>query len=730
MRTMTTSPLELFVQAKNDIGKMVSEVEEYVVDCMSFLIELPKEKGIVTETQVKALNQYKIQIHGIREVLARDNMKVAFFGRTSNGKSTVINAMLHANILPSGIGHTTNCFCQVVGTDSEEAFLLTEESKEKHSVESVSQLAHALCHERLSEKALVEIHWPKKKCPLLRHEVVLVDSPGIDVSTNTDEWIDRHCLDADVFVLVNNSESILMVTEKNFFHKVSSKLSRPNIFILNNRWDAAALDPRSAEVHQQHMEHNRKFLVEELGICNREEADNRIFFVSAKEALYARLQEQGGLPPHTGAIELEGFANRYFEFQDFEKAFAECLSTSAVKTKFEQHVVRGKSIITDIASEMGKIQERAHHEKSKLMMQRQELVSKLDYVSHQLKLITSDEKDQICHTVEDVERKVSMALNEEIRRLHQLVEEFTADFLPNHIVITAYKRNLNAHLDKGLGSNMRARLSDAIASIVDSAKTTMTNRIKELLPEEKQHLVIARRQDHFEMFYRLNCDNLCEDFKEDIEFRFSLGLAALMHRFLGNKQASRLTIFGHSEPVPRPVLLTPGTPSNEFLPPSSDWAFAAKFLTAAVSGQGITGIVAFTTIVGLKLGWKILAAIGSVYGGIYLYERLTYTNKAKERRFKKQYVAHATKKLRLIVDLTSANCSHQVQQELSGKFARLAHLVDDHMDEMREGASQQEAQIKDLDKILESSRIHRNSANYWFNLFSIFERKYLQIDES
>ena len=51
------------------------------------------------------------------------------------------------------------------------------------------------------------------------------------------------------------------------------------------------------------------------------------------------------------------------------------------------------------------------------------------------------------------------------------------------------------------------------------------------------------------MFYRLNCDNLCEDFKEDIEFRFSLGLTALMHRFMGTKQASRLTIFGQSEPV-------------------------------------------------------------------------------------------------------------------------------------------------------------------------------------
>jgi hypothetical protein len=31
--------------------------------------------------------------------------------------------------------------------------------------------------------------------------------------------------------------------EKNFFHKVSTRLSKPNIFILNNRWDASASEP-------------------------------------------------------------------------------------------------------------------------------------------------------------------------------------------------------------------------------------------------------------------------------------------------------------------------------------------------------------------------------------------------------------------------------------------------------------------------------------------------------
>ena len=79
-------------------------------------------------------------------------------------------------------------------------------------LQSVGQLAHALCKEKLGESQLVHIYWPKDKCLLLRDDVVFVDSPGIDVSPNLDEWIDRHCLDADVFVLVANAESTLMLT--------------------------------------------------------------------------------------------------------------------------------------------------------------------------------------------------------------------------------------------------------------------------------------------------------------------------------------------------------------------------------------------------------------------------------------------------------------------------------------------------------------------------------------
>jgi mitofusin len=75
--------------------------------------------------------------------------------------------------------------------------------------QSVEQRANALSEETLRESDLVHIHWPKDKCLLLRNEVVFVDSPGIDMSSTLDEWIESYCLDADIFVFVANAESIL-----------------------------------------------------------------------------------------------------------------------------------------------------------------------------------------------------------------------------------------------------------------------------------------------------------------------------------------------------------------------------------------------------------------------------------------------------------------------------------------------------------------------------------------
>ena len=43
----------------------------------------------------------------------QQRMKVVFLGNTSNGKSTVINALVKRKVLPVGKGSVTSCFCTI-----------------------------------------------------------------------------------------------------------------------------------------------------------------------------------------------------------------------------------------------------------------------------------------------------------------------------------------------------------------------------------------------------------------------------------------------------------------------------------------------------------------------------------------------------------------------------------------------------------------------------------------
>ena len=48
-----------------------------------------------------------------------------------------------------------------------------------------------------------------------------------------------------------------------------------------------------------------------------------------------------------GAV-LEGYQSRLFEFASFEHTFEECISRSALKTKFAQHASKGKQMASEL----------------------------------------------------------------------------------------------------------------------------------------------------------------------------------------------------------------------------------------------------------------------------------------------------------------------------------------------------------------------------------------------
>eukprot|EP00124_Ichthyophonus_hoferi_P000973 Ihof_evm5s43 gene=Ihof_evmTU5s43 len=349
MRTNTNSPnpLRKFTECKEAMSQQFCSLKEVVERTGEFLFQCEQFDMDPTIKEQKAIHEFQAVVDNIIALLRRDNMKVVFVGHTSNGKSTIINSMLCQSILPMGIGHTTSCFCSVEGTE-EEPYMMRGGNGRRESITHVKQVANALSkgidteeeadNNSSADLTMVRVLWDKKVCRLLGDGVVLIDTPGLDIDEHYDEWIDRYCHDADVFVLVANGESTLKLTEKTFFYEVAKKLSKPNIFLLYNRWDGSDDEDDVEAVRNQHFVNAATFLTEKLGLSI--DPHQRVFFVSAKEALHYRTKAgyKGMNDPQT--------QRRYEEFKRFEHLFETCISESAIGTKFESHIVRGLDIVT------------------------------------------------------------------------------------------------------------------------------------------------------------------------------------------------------------------------------------------------------------------------------------------------------------------------------------------------------------------------------------------------
>ena len=124
----SSSPLKRFSRAKEAISRTYGLIRDRLAEAQSYMqIAHPQSDS----PSISALLD---RTKGIRDILARDHMKVAFFGRTSNGKSSVVNALLGDKVLPAGIGHTTNCFVSVIGDDADKGYLVKPGSQERQDI--------------------------------------------------------------------------------------------------------------------------------------------------------------------------------------------------------------------------------------------------------------------------------------------------------------------------------------------------------------------------------------------------------------------------------------------------------------------------------------------------------------------------------------------------------------------------------------------------------------------
>ncbi|XP_035526187.1 mitofusin-1-like [Morone saxatilis] len=127
-----------------------------------------------------------------------------------------------------------------------------------------------------------------------------------------------------------------------------------------------------------------------------------------------------------------------------------------------------------------------------------------------------------------------------------------------------------------------------------------------------------------------------------------------------------------------------------------------------------------------SVGWRLIALSLSLYGLLYLYEKLTWTNASRERVLKRQFVEHVAHRLRAVIPVSSSACSQQVHKELTSTFSRLTQRVDLSEAELEGNIRQLSFRIQRLENIQRRSKAFRNRATELETQLEAFSVQYLQ----
>ena len=125
--SMVLKPAELFKQAKESLQAAVILLDA----ALCKITALARE----SETISDSLEEAKARMIVAKTIADRSERKVVFFGRTSNGKSTLINALLQCDILFTGYGAVTSYFCLIKGQSESTGGYVKLESSEKLPME-------------------------------------------------------------------------------------------------------------------------------------------------------------------------------------------------------------------------------------------------------------------------------------------------------------------------------------------------------------------------------------------------------------------------------------------------------------------------------------------------------------------------------------------------------------------------------------------------------------------
>ncbi|HUI24494.1 MAG TPA: dynamin family protein [Candidatus Kryptonia bacterium] len=233
------------------------------------------------------------RLASLRDKLERDRFHLAVLGQFKRGKTTFINSLLGAEVLPTGVVPLTSIVTFVEYGREPEA--IVHFSNQPSRAISLSDVAGYVTERgnphNVKNVARVDVHYP---AAMLRDGVVLIDTPGIGSTYDHNTDITYQFLpQVDAAIFVASVDPPLSRAEKDFLGAIREYAAKL-FFVLNK------VDYVDASEQRELLEFLRTVLATELGIV-----EPKIFPLSAKRALAASMcgGDDGGLAPFRANLE-------------------------------------------------------------------------------------------------------------------------------------------------------------------------------------------------------------------------------------------------------------------------------------------------------------------------------------------------------------------------------------------------------------------------------------------
>nr|HEX4315644.1 dynamin family protein [Kofleriaceae bacterium] len=178
--------------------------------------------------------------------LEAERFHLVVLGEFNHGKSTFVNALLGADILPTGITPTTAAINHVVHAQQPTARAVLSNGESKYLEPTALKDWVTVAGGHAGEVAYVELGYPS---PLLANNVVLVDTPGVnDLNEQRAEVTYGYVPRADAVVFLLDAGQALKDSEREFLRSRVLENARDRLIFVLGKMDMLSADERSAVV--------------------------------------------------------------------------------------------------------------------------------------------------------------------------------------------------------------------------------------------------------------------------------------------------------------------------------------------------------------------------------------------------------------------------------------------------------------------------------------------------